>query len=314
MKDNNHFNFLKENLVCANCRIYLRKFRNYYLCPKCKQRYLFNNLFIDMNPLDIGRNNWIRDEYEYWQKEYENHKRIGKNNPKTGNRLAVRSEMIQILLKNIKITPQTSILDVGSGDGYTSYYLLNPDKKPHRYVALDVSEKGLLLLKSRIKSAIAVRALIEKIPFRNKSFDVIFCWGVLHHTKAKEKLILKLKNLLKKDGMLLLFEGIETQTALLRLTRKLAQTIISESEHEERINEYKLKKVLQANFRTVWYKKEYTPVRTLMIFLTDLLGITDKYDLVNTVVRKLDTYLIKYFGRYFKSLSGGAVTFVGIKK
>jgi ubiquinone/menaquinone biosynthesis C-methylase UbiE len=233
---------------------------------------------------------------------------------KMENRLRVRRKMIEYLKANKKINANTKILDVGAGDGYTSYYLLNPDIEKHLYFALDISKVGLEFLRDRIKSAITIRSTIEAIPFAPKSFDVIFIWGALHHTKNKEKIIGPLTKLLKKDGYILMYEGLRPESSLLKLSGRMMKRIINESAHEDRISETRIKKELRSNLKVVWYKKEYTPVRTLLVVVLYKLGILDKYDFVNNIVIAIDYLLINTLGKIMKSFSGGAVSVIGIKK
>lgn len=87
-----------------------------------------------------------------------------------------------------------------------------------------------------------------------------------------------------------------------------------ESEHEERIDEKKLLKVVRKNFNIVWYKPEYTPLRSVLIIIASKLGIKDQSGNLIKIIISLDNIIINTLGRFLKSFSGGAVTIIGIKK
>lgn len=41
----------------------------------------------------------------------------------------------------------------------------------------------------------------EKLPFTDESFDIVYSWGVIHHSKSPEEIIKEIRRVLKKDGI-----------------------------------------------------------------------------------------------------------------
>ncbi|MBE0448990.1 MAG: class I SAM-dependent methyltransferase [Actinobacteria bacterium] len=41
----------------------------------------------------------------------------------------------------------------------------------------------------------------EELPFDDESFDIVYSWGVIHHTENPERIIREIKRVLKKEGV-----------------------------------------------------------------------------------------------------------------
>lgn len=65
------------------------------------------------------------------------------------------------------------VLDVGCGDGALTHLL---DKSRHQIIALDRSHQALKYVKTS-----RVRASCDRLPFPDKSFDIVVCSEVLEH-------------------------------------------------------------------------------------------------------------------------------------
>jgi ubiquinone/menaquinone biosynthesis C-methylase UbiE len=114
------------------------------------------------------------------------------------------------LLKQSKLSPEDfkgrTILEVGAGNGrFTEIFL----KYGAKVVAVDfssaieanqrnhnryVEEKRLLLIQGDLFN----------LPLAEKSFDIVFCYGVIQHTGNNQKAILELSRFPKNKGRLLL--------------------------------------------------------------------------------------------------------------
>lgn len=98
------------------------------------------------------------------------------------------------------------VLDVGSGTGWASQWVLERFQ-PDQIVEYDISEAMVKLSKKRLKSFLGKTAFfvgdIEKMPFRQNSFDVCIVIDTLHHTADPSK---ALKEIVRISSNLILFE------------------------------------------------------------------------------------------------------------
>lgn len=96
------------------------------------------------------------------------------------------TQRVDFLNKFIKAGEVKSILDVGAGEGFSSFYLqeICPE-----VVAVDSSAK--MLGKNPVNKRIIADACF--LPFRSDSFDMVCAWEVFHHlddhTVAAEEII-----------------------------------------------------------------------------------------------------------------------------
>lgn len=83
-----------------------------------------------------------------------------------------------------------SLLDVGCGNGYFTYYF----KDLYQTVALDFSED--LLRKNIVDLKVCGSA--NKLPFKDNSFDIAFCSNLLHHLESPQEAVSEMKRISKK--------------------------------------------------------------------------------------------------------------------
>lgn len=103
-------------------------------------------------------------------------------------------------------------LDGGCGTGVCSLALAERTKK---VVAVDISTGSLntaaSLAKQLKKENIEFRqASLLELPFDDETFDLVFSWGVIHHTVDPIKALDELVRVLKKDGVLILAVYLKT--------------------------------------------------------------------------------------------------------
>lgn len=93
------------------------------------------------------------------------------------------------------------ILDAGCGPGAALKYL----SKFGDTIGIDISDKALIYARKRGK---VLKGDITKLPFKDSSFDLVFCFGVLYHSWVKDesKATEEFYRVLKKGGILLLEE------------------------------------------------------------------------------------------------------------
>ena len=94
-----------------------------------------------------------------------------------------------------------NILEVGSGAGRFSEVFLKSTKGKLYSIdysaAVEANFRNNIKFKSRLMLS---QASIYQMPFKDKSFDKIFCFGVLQHTPSFENSNPKLVSKLKKNG------------------------------------------------------------------------------------------------------------------
>lgn len=90
------------------------------------------------------------------------------------------------------------ILEIGAG---VSEFL--PLFKNNKLTALDISET--LLKENKIKVDLVVGDA-ENLPFKDKSFDFVFCVGILHHLENQKQALLEIKRVLKSGGKVFISE------------------------------------------------------------------------------------------------------------
>lgn len=96
------------------------------------------------------------------------------------------------------------VLDLGCYEGNSlSIYLAQNSRE---YLAIDLSEKGINHLRNRTKNIDNARAEVIDFlseDFRERNFDLIYAYGVLHHFKNTDQLITRLKEKLNNNGTII---------------------------------------------------------------------------------------------------------------
>jgi ubiquinone/menaquinone biosynthesis C-methylase UbiE len=100
-----------------------------------------------------------------------------------------------------------SVLDAGCGTGIFSIIFAN--KGADQVTGIDISEGSLqtaqsLKEKFRLKNAVFQKQDMLALPFPDKSFDIVWAWGTVHHTTDPFKAIVELNRVLKPSGSILL--------------------------------------------------------------------------------------------------------------
>ena len=95
------------------------------------------------------------------------------------------------------------VLDLGCGTGF---FLAELDEKRPGAIGLDISHAMLRVSEQYVPSARLVTADAERLPFRERSFDAIFCKGSLHHTRDHVGFLSNCRRALTRDGVLIMSE------------------------------------------------------------------------------------------------------------
>lgn len=103
------------------------------------------------------------------------------------------------------------VLDLGCYEGNSlSIYLAQHSAE---YLGIDLSPKGINNLNSRLEKIPGAQAEVIDFlaeDFREKDFDLIYAYGVLHHFRDVEELIIKLKEKLSDNGEIISHDPLQT--------------------------------------------------------------------------------------------------------
>ena len=115
--------------------------------------------------------------------------------------LGTRAHLVKILKQNCKINSR--ILDAGAGTGGTVKLL----KKAGFKNVTGVEKSDIAIDFARKRNITFKKGDINKLPFKNDSFDVVICLDVLYHQGVEPAIALKeFARVLKKEGLLYLQE------------------------------------------------------------------------------------------------------------
>lgn len=126
-----------------------------------------------------------------------------------------QSEKLRRLIANCPLfSPSGLILDVGAGTGIVEkeLLLLYPDAK-FSVVNLEPEKKMLEMCKGK-----KVVGFVEKIPFSDKTFDIIVSLTALHHAEPR-KAVSEILRVAKKNAVILI--SILKQSPNLRIYKRL---------------------------------------------------------------------------------------------
>jgi len=94
------------------------------------------------------------------------------------------------------------VLDAGCGSGFFSKFFVNKNCK---VFALDYSKESLKLTGSLGQKIKLIEGDILKMPFDDKTFDLIFSDGLLEHYKNPIGIVSELERVVKKNGIVATF-------------------------------------------------------------------------------------------------------------
>ncbi|MFH1479055.1 MAG: methyltransferase domain-containing protein [Candidatus Omnitrophota bacterium] len=227
---------LLDMLICLKCRksafelkvlekddIEIR--RGNLLCSSCNTLYAIDNGILDFlkdTTIDVERERDAVNREEYFLDDEGNKYKIDKSSinkfekqfmllpegdgsgffKKGGCFQPISEGSVRFYdtLDRMELKGGESILCLGDGFGYASYKF---SKKNSRVIALDIS-KYLLASDIYIKNSYFDRIFSDMhgLPFKEGSFDIVFCSAVLHHSKDLKKVFSEICRVLKNNGRL----------------------------------------------------------------------------------------------------------------
>ncbi|SVD62171.1 uncharacterized protein METZ01_LOCUS415025, partial [marine metagenome] len=168
-----------------------------FICKNCDARYIIHN-DIPYFSADIGHSG-VRNQYETYSHWFEEmHDEASILNPDN------RSYFYNSLRIKASEFRDKIVLDAGCGNGRFSFVV--SQNEPKLLVSLDIS-RGLAkaqetIFRNNPDANIAfVQADLTNPPFKKETFDILYSWGVTHHTPNTKQTFNTLSNLVKEEGI-----------------------------------------------------------------------------------------------------------------
>ena len=134
---------------------------------------------------------YFEEQKQFWERENLKKRRMPKH-PVVREYVTSKIKMIQ---KSVPLANDTTLLDVGCGNGFFTYYF----EQICETTGIDFSEKMIEL--NPVKRKEVMNA--EEMNFPDNTFDVIFCHALLHHVDDIDKVINEMKRVGKNWIVLL---------------------------------------------------------------------------------------------------------------
>jgi 2-polyprenyl-3-methyl-5-hydroxy-6-metoxy-1,4-benzoquinol methylase len=162
---------------------------------------------------------------------------------------------------------KTMIADIGAGNGASIPYIRRLFNHSTTLVALDISKQSLLECKRLHSSTSVILADGQHLPFKTRTFDVVFCLMVVEHIPNDIYFLKELSETLKHGGMICLSSVIK-RGAFFYLYRNSEGHFVLDSTH---VREYRsetelLNKIDEAGFSVTTFR-----IRRIYRSLVDLL-------------------------------------------
>ncbi|HKW43618.1 MAG TPA: class I SAM-dependent methyltransferase [Thermoplasmata archaeon] len=117
------------------------------------------------------------------------------------------AERARELLAFARLTRGERILEVGCGPGF----VLAEATAAALAVGVDVSPKMLRAAASRAAHARVVRAAVERLPFSDHRFDLVYCRSVLHHALEPEAMVREMARVTRVGGRVVINDSISSE-------------------------------------------------------------------------------------------------------
>tara|TARA_B100000780_G_C21095619_1_gene441840 strand:- start:717 stop:1739 length:1023 start_codon:yes stop_codon:yes gene_type:complete len=160
---------------------------------------------------------------------------------------------------NLKFFKNKKVLDIGCGSGRFTIAFAKLGVKLS--VGVDLGDEGLKLgkltaKKNKIKNIKFYKSNVLRLPFKNNSFDFVFCKGVLHHTGNTYQGLSELKRVLKKDSNAFIY--LYGSDGIFWRTRKLMRKVMKKIPYDYSIKV--LNTIGMPARRTIFVDSWYVPV------------------------------------------------------
>lgn len=177
--------------ICTNCSNKLKIFKDFLLCNKCKNQYPINAAGIP-----------IFEQISFNNEKIESKSRTFNNSKLYDLNVSIKYWITKDkkVIEDVNFFNNKSLLNVGCGPNPTHpnlEYNIDQLKNIH---CCDTSENYVIAAKTlNIKNSTFSVCSIEKLPFEDDSFDIVFAGFVFHHTTIDfKKMLNELKRVSKK--------------------------------------------------------------------------------------------------------------------
>jgi SAM-dependent methyltransferase len=103
------------------------------------------------------------------------------------------------------------VLEIGAGRGLQLSYFLDRMAADCRYAGIDLAHGALRIATQRLAPELAgrvslVNSTAENLPFRDATFDGMFCLDALHHVTSQEAVLREIARVLRPDSAIVCIE------------------------------------------------------------------------------------------------------------
>jgi SAM-dependent methyltransferase len=164
---------------------------------------------------------------------------------------SVMLSLLESTKEKITEAENPRVLDAGCGWGRWIVKLHNYCQKDFGMVGVDLDDFSLKYALSLDKVLEVARSNVERLPFVNDLFDLIFCSAVIHEIKSysgRKRAIGEFHRILKPCGMLCIIDAFSTNLVV-STTFRLLQHMTSKVEWM--FEETQLRRMLRANDFTI---------------------------------------------------------------
>ncbi len=216
-----------------------------------------NNFLSTIVNLGSYKKNFVKEKYDtqvLFGKLWEERKKEKKlNSSKVLIELLRRSKI------NINLIKGKKVLDMGCGSGRFTNALAQQGCK--LAIGVDLGDHGLKVAKqyakkNKIRNVKFIKTSVLKLPFKDNSFDFVFCKGVLHHTGNLNKGLYEIKRVLKKESYAFIY--LYGSGGIFWNTRKWMRKVISKIPIDYTIKV--LRDIGMPSRRTIFVDSWYVPI------------------------------------------------------
>ena len=154
------------------------------------------------------------------------------------------------IFKYIKIKDNLKILDAGCGTG-NLLVNLNKKAKNLKLYGIDISEEMLKVAERKLENKVKLQLMpVEKIKFKENSFDYVFSTETFHHFSDSKKSIGNFYKILKRNGKLIVldFDFGFFLNKLFHFIEPGNNKMHSKKEFRKLFKQYKFKNIIQKRF------------------------------------------------------------------